>query len=1216
MEQEIWYKIRSTASFIACDQFDSRWDFKRFSENANQTAESVNLELDQFTRQLEVFVLICGGGGVITRTKDTTINICTIKEIRRGKKAKALTCRNLSMKRMDSNLFLTIFYGDGFILNSLCLMGNSINRIQLLQSVLEQMVKHTQGLSYKDKLEYWILRKYHSIKNDQENGVTLDEVKAFTMSIGYPITSVNLQKEFQERSQTGLINFDGFYHLVKSWLHDQQIFTDCFRPYSELMGLTFAGLETFFAEIQGEKSIQSWFHFIDSKNPSLRDDIVHMIVNADNLIPDDIAVDYLFSQQNSICKTDRIEQSMNRPLSHYWISSSHNTYLTGNQLTSESSVEAYVRCLQLGVRCLELDCWDGKDGSPIIYHGRTRTTKIPFKDVVEAIKEHAFLSSKYPVILSIENHCSVKQQKVMANMMEEIFGNMLYAETGKIGEVQSFTLSSPENLKEKILLKCKIPKAENSRDSTGKRDSYELFSNIHCGEMFIQNKYGQWQPYFFALNKIHLLYTQIPDKYESSQRHQRNQKKSHTPSISVEQLYANEKWYHGALDIKDGETRVVKFDVEGAFLVRDSTTRPGNCVICFQYNKSPVNCRIMTHTMENFRNVYYIGSKPDEKFCFGSIFSLVCYYQNNPLVLGGVELPKLTMPIPVPQYYEDQDWFYRSMDRKTAESVLSKIVMNGTFLVRYSHTLINLPMVISFRYHDIVKHCRIREVGTSLVVSSKTFPDIVRLVEYYRRHAFYKGIQLEKPVDKTLYQMALASYQEGSAVCECDDGYIYTANADELSLSVEAIRTFTAPADNPNLLTFYEGDIITNVFKEEEDLWLGDLGDQVQKYFYPSFVSVIEASELKQTKFEEGSVGLGPVEILQNGNKDYPYIIEIRESGIPFRVAVKSEKEARDWKKQINLCYQDLKAGVKEETPSNNNKASFRRLVPNILKSKPQSTRRRKISEEFAKLILFSTVSHAKPLRQRESVDVEGSDISSYSETVLTNLLGVVCAKCCEINSKQLCRVYPSLTRINSSNFSPLWMWNSGCQLVSLNFQFPDKSVQINLGKFRQNNNCGYVLKPDYMLSRNDFNPNDINLLDELGVQSISLNLTIISGRNFLKQGHRPASDPVVEIEVLGADFDMNLKRTCPHAAMDNGFCPYWKEKFTFTIRNPDLALLRFVVQDKDAFNDSCFIGQATYPIRCLRPGYRSVRLLSKYGDELISVLLVRLEIIDNNENR
>ena len=37
-----------------------------------------------------------------------------------------------------------------------------------------------------------------------------------------------------------------------------------------------------------------------------------------------------------------------------------------------------------------VDCWDGDEGEPIIYHGHTLTSKILFKDVVEACKKYAF----------------------------------------------------------------------------------------------------------------------------------------------------------------------------------------------------------------------------------------------------------------------------------------------------------------------------------------------------------------------------------------------------------------------------------------------------------------------------------------------------------------------------------------------------------------------------------------------------------------------------------------------------------------------------------------------------------------------------------------------------------------------------------------------------------------------------------------------------------
>ena len=121
----------------------------------------------------------------------------------------------------------------------------------------------------------------------------------------------------------------------------------------------------------------------------------------------------------------------------------------------QCSCEAYVYALLKGCRCLEIDTWDGVD-EPMVTHGMTLTTKIRLRDVLEVIKAYAFDASPYPVILSLENHCSNQQQTMMAMQFNTIFGDMLATENLSEGN----TLPSPEKLKYKVILKGRFTSIE------------------------------------------------------------------------------------------------------------------------------------------------------------------------------------------------------------------------------------------------------------------------------------------------------------------------------------------------------------------------------------------------------------------------------------------------------------------------------------------------------------------------------------------------------------------------------------------------------------------------------------------------------------------------------------------------------------------------------------------------------------------------------------
>ncbi|XP_043245579.1 1-phosphatidylinositol 4,5-bisphosphate phosphodiesterase eta-2-like isoform X24 [Amphibalanus amphitrite] len=396
--------------------------------------------------------------------RNTTLDISDIHDVRKGWKTdifnriaskveKRIVKLPSSPPLVDERNCFSIIIGINK--SSLDLVAPDEHVCDMWVRGLQHLVAVVRSLEQEKNYDRWLKRQFQSADKDNNGVLDFDECVDLIKQLNIQLDKQTAKKLFQaadtdkrtKGDQPALDEreFVTFYHSLLKRPDLEAIF----QRYSngELL-MTSEELADF---LRGEQKMNVTSDFcremIETYEPSesklaglLSHDGFQMFMSSKQV--------HIFNPEHSM-----VYQDMEQPMTHYFIASSHNTYLLGNQLTGMSSVEAYIIALQKGCRCVELDCWDGDDGEPVIYHGYTLTSKIRFCDVIsDAIKPYAFQYSEYPLILSIENHCSVHQQARMAHHLKSILGDMLFVTPvdESLGK-----MPSPKHFHKKILLKAK-----------------------------------------------------------------------------------------------------------------------------------------------------------------------------------------------------------------------------------------------------------------------------------------------------------------------------------------------------------------------------------------------------------------------------------------------------------------------------------------------------------------------------------------------------------------------------------------------------------------------------------------------------------------------------------------------------------------------------------------------------------------------------------------
>ncbi|XP_075906623.1 1-phosphatidylinositol 4,5-bisphosphate phosphodiesterase delta-1a isoform X1 [Nelusetta ayraudi] len=382
-----------------------------------------------------------------TFRRNQTFSIDEIASVRRGRQSEGLS------KHTDTtmeDLCFSIFFKDRK--KNLDLMATSGEEANRWVTAIEKVISNMQNLSRRQKSEHWIINCMRKADKNEDNQMTLKELKHFLRQINVEVDDTYAEDIFRkcDKSNSGTLEGSEIKHFYDLLTHREEIDV-IYGKYAEVDGqMSSRDLLNFLLNEQREEeaTVEDALKLIEKYE-------VDGAAKQKKHMTKDGFLMYLHQEEGSILNPAHslVYQDMTQPLNHYFISSSHNTYLMEDQLKGPSSTEAYIKALMKSCRCVELDCWDGANGEPVIYHGHTFTSRVLFRDVIKAIKDYAFKTSEYPVILSLENHCSMEQQKLMAHHMISILGDALL--NRPLGDTVPTDFPSPEELKGKFLIKGK-----------------------------------------------------------------------------------------------------------------------------------------------------------------------------------------------------------------------------------------------------------------------------------------------------------------------------------------------------------------------------------------------------------------------------------------------------------------------------------------------------------------------------------------------------------------------------------------------------------------------------------------------------------------------------------------------------------------------------------------------------------------------------------------
>ncbi|XP_078084774.1 inactive phospholipase C-like protein 1 isoform X2 [Mustelus asterias] len=391
------------------------------------------------------------------------LDVSSLKEVRVGKNTE--TFRSCSVvDQICEDCSFSLIYGENY--ESLDLVASSADIANIWVTGLRYVTSHSkQALDLIEASQNTLRTRWlHAVFEEADvdgNGIMLEDVAVkLIMQLNPGLKESKIRVKFREiQNQKGKLTT----RVTKEEFTD--VYYDlCTRPEVYFLLVQISGNKEYLDAKDLMFFLETEQGIINATEEMCLDLIRRYEPSEQGQMNGNLSIDgftrYLTSPECNIFDPEhnRVCQDMTQPLSHYYINASHNTYITENTARSASDLLGYIKALELGCRSIELDVYDGPN-EPVVSKRNNVTSPVSFHSVIKVINQYAFVASEYPLIMCLRNHCSVGQQKVMAQKMKMIFGNKMFTEPP---DSSTSYLPSPEMLKRKIILKGKkLPQNTN-----------------------------------------------------------------------------------------------------------------------------------------------------------------------------------------------------------------------------------------------------------------------------------------------------------------------------------------------------------------------------------------------------------------------------------------------------------------------------------------------------------------------------------------------------------------------------------------------------------------------------------------------------------------------------------------------------------------------------------------------------------------------------------